>query len=384
MDRRAGTFDPLTRAHNRQRGRLSDEEMALVKAYRDQLELEAAAAANAARSPTIWRYRRVSHPDQVQTGIGLEDQTRQVDSWVQLILSQHPDIPYVVADWLEDAAVSAWKHPLFSRPAGKEIWREMRRGDQVVFHKFDRTFRNVKDALHSLELMDKRGVTAHFVDLKIDRSTAMGRCMFTIIAAVAELESGVKSERNKAAVAILKARGAFPGQEIPYGYRRVGEKGSRRNVPLSSKNLRKFRQVPQQIIRLRDSNPKVWTWIAISSYIKSKCRQAGDPNWQEWREKKCQWEYRREKLFAIGIRAVNAHVLDASGGNALLSHIRLTESGQYVVPPDVASALRRIAGIESADPQTAGPSSTDQIPQAIPSPTERMEQEDRPPAALAD
>jgi DNA invertase Pin-like site-specific DNA recombinase len=80
-------------------------------------------------------------------------------------------------------------------------------GATLVFAKLDRLARNV-DLLRSLVASD---VDLVFCDLPHVPAGAMGRFLLTQMAAVAELEAGLISERTKAALAAAKARGVKLG-----------------------------------------------------------------------------------------------------------------------------------------------------------------------------
>ncbi|MFX9208842.1 recombinase family protein, partial [Acinetobacter baumannii] len=76
-------------------------------------------------------------------------------------------------------------------------------GAKIVFAKLDRLTRNV-DLLRSLV---NSGVDLVFCDLPSVPPGPMGRFLLTQMAAVAELEGGMISERTKNALAAVKARG---------------------------------------------------------------------------------------------------------------------------------------------------------------------------------
>lgn len=85
-------------------------------------------------------------------------------------------------------------------------------GDVFVIWKMDRAFRSLKHALDTLEDLERR--TIEFVSLteQIDTTTAMGKCMYQIRNAFAELERNLISERTKAGMAAAKKRGVKLGR----------------------------------------------------------------------------------------------------------------------------------------------------------------------------
>ncbi len=90
----------------------------------------------------------------------------------------------------------------------RKLWRamqHMRRGDRVVVWKLDRLGRSVKDLITAIELIEAKGADLVSLTDGIDTTTAMGRFFFHVMAAIAELERGMTSERTKAGMAARKA-----------------------------------------------------------------------------------------------------------------------------------------------------------------------------------
>jgi DNA invertase Pin-like site-specific DNA recombinase len=84
-----------------------------------------------------------------------------------------------------------------SRPGLDALMADARRGafNGVVVWRFDRFARSVRQLVLALE--EFRGLSIEFISHQeaLDTSTPMGRAMFTIIAAMAELERSVIRER---------------------------------------------------------------------------------------------------------------------------------------------------------------------------------------------
>lgn len=109
----------------------------------------------------------------------------------------------------EDPATSS-RRPFALRRAGGALVRTVRAGDHVVVAKLDRAWRSVTGCLTTVQHFSDLGVTLHLVDLggaSLDLSTAMGRLFLTMAAAFAEFERACVSERTKAGLAVVKARG---------------------------------------------------------------------------------------------------------------------------------------------------------------------------------
>jgi len=73
-------------------------------------------------------------------------------------------------------------------------------------------FRSALDALQWLKQLDGYGVGFKILTQDIDTTTAAGRLVFTILAAVAEMERELISERVAAGMARAKAEGRPIGQ----------------------------------------------------------------------------------------------------------------------------------------------------------------------------
>ncbi len=84
--------------------------------------------------------------------------------------------------------------------------------DCVLVWKFDRFARSARHLLTALEEFDHLGVRFISVQDQIDTASPMGRAMFTIIAAMAELESSLISERVSAGMKAAAVRGRRLGR----------------------------------------------------------------------------------------------------------------------------------------------------------------------------
>ena len=84
--------------------------------------------------------------------------------------------------------------------------------DCVLVWKFDRFARSTRHLLTALEEFDYLGVRFISVRDQIDTASPMGRAMFTIVAAMAELESSLISERVSAGMKAAAARGKNLGR----------------------------------------------------------------------------------------------------------------------------------------------------------------------------
>src|SRR3954462_5454659 len=94
--------------------------------------------------------------------------------------------------------------------------------DCVLVWTFDRFAHSTRHLLTALEEFDHLGVRFISVQDQIDTDSPMGRAMFTIVGAMAELESSLISERVTAGMKAAEARGRHLGRP-PVAARMVSE-----------------------------------------------------------------------------------------------------------------------------------------------------------------
>lgn len=87
-----------------------------------------------------------------------------------------------------------------------------RKFDMLVVWKFDRFARSTADLINSLETFNHLNIDFISIKDKIDTSSAMGKLMFTIVAAFAEFESNLIAMRVKSGMAAAKKRGVKLGR----------------------------------------------------------------------------------------------------------------------------------------------------------------------------
>ena len=116
----------------------------------------------------------------------------------------------VVGEYL-DVAVSGRRE---GRPQLGTLMASARNRDLdcVLVWKFDRFARSTRHLLTALEEFDHLSVRFISVQDQIDTASPMGRAMFTIIGAMAELESSLISERVTAGMRAAKSRGKQLGR----------------------------------------------------------------------------------------------------------------------------------------------------------------------------
>ncbi|MGB3542003.1 recombinase family protein, partial [Rubrivirga sp.] len=115
-----------------------------------------------------------------------------------------------------DVAVSGRKE---GRPDLDRLMASARRRelDCVLVWKFDRFARSVSHLVRALDEFDHLGVRFVSVQDNVDTTSPMGRAMFAVIGAMAELESALIAERVQAGMAAAKARGRHVGRPATDG-----------------------------------------------------------------------------------------------------------------------------------------------------------------------
>ena len=99
------------------------------------------------------------------------------------------------------------------RPQLHALLDYVREGDTVYVHDFSRLARSTKDLLEIVELLQAKGVEFHSDKEQIDSSTATGKLMLTMIAAIAEFERQTLLDRQREGIALAKQRGAYKGRK---------------------------------------------------------------------------------------------------------------------------------------------------------------------------
>ncbi len=102
------------------------------------------------------------------------------------------------------------------RPGLNALMDDARRGlfDVVIVWRFDRFARSTKQLVLALEEFRSLGIDFVSHQEALDTSTPMGKAMFTIIAAMAELERGIIRERVIAGLDHVKRKGTKSGKPV--------------------------------------------------------------------------------------------------------------------------------------------------------------------------
>ena len=119
---------------------------------------------------------------------------------------------------LEKYSIDKW---FTDKASGKNANREqlqamldyVREGDTIYIHDLSRLARSLKDLLNILQTLDDKGVTLYSNKESLDTSTATGRLMVNMIAAINQFELENLHERQREGIAEAKKRGVYKGRK---------------------------------------------------------------------------------------------------------------------------------------------------------------------------
>ncbi len=101
------------------------------------------------------------------------------------------------------------------RPGLRACIKALQPGNTLVVWKLDRLGRDLKHLITTIDDLNKRDVSFKVISgagAQIDTTTANGRLIFGIFAALAEFEAELISERTKAGLTAARARGRLGGR----------------------------------------------------------------------------------------------------------------------------------------------------------------------------
>jgi|SRR5579864_2270357 len=147
-------------------------------------------------------YARVSHA-------GDQNPEQQLDALRAYVAARG----WQLADEITDRASAA---DLLNRTGWRRLLGRCRRReiDTVVVWKLDRAFRSPLAALSTLERLQAWGIDFVCVTQPIDTGSSMGRFVFTMLAAVAEMERSLISERTRAGLERARKEGVKLGRPL--------------------------------------------------------------------------------------------------------------------------------------------------------------------------
>ena len=167
-------------------------------------------------SRTAIIYARVSTSEQAASGLGIAAQFERCRAYATARGIQPREV--------SENGVSGTLAPA-DRPVLGPVLAELAAGtaDTLIVAKLDRLGRDVRDVLALAEVAQRQGWSLVVLDLDIDTSTAGGKLVLTMFAALAEWERNVIAERTRAALAEKKRKGERLGRPVEVA-RATGER----------------------------------------------------------------------------------------------------------------------------------------------------------------
>jgi DNA invertase Pin-like site-specific DNA recombinase len=144
----------------------------------------------------VFGYGRVSTKEQTT-----ENQRREIET-----------AGYAVDYWYADEGMSG-KVSASQRPQFTKMLGQIRDGEILVVTKLDRLGRDAQDVGATIKMLVVRRIQVIVLQLgKLDLTSAAGKLMLTMLAAVAEMERDLLVERTQSGLARAKAEGKTLGR----------------------------------------------------------------------------------------------------------------------------------------------------------------------------
>jgi putative DNA-invertase from lambdoid prophage Rac len=202
----------------------------------------------------VYGYCRVSTDRQADNGVSLDEQQRR-------ITARCTENGWQLTEVYVDAGVSG-STPLSKRPQGARLLATVRPGDVIVSSRMDRCFRSAFDALQTIEGFKKRKISLWLLDLGGDVSgNGIAELIATVLAAVAQFERTLISERIKDAKRNLRHGNRHQGGKRPFGwhYGPVTGTGRARDLIPDEREqsalaeIRTMREAGRTLVEIRDA-----------------------------------------------------------------------------------------------------------------------------------
>lgn len=150
-------------------------------------------------------YRRVSTADQGESGAGLAAQETQIRGYCT---AMGHDLEVLCTDTATGSNLS--------RPGLASALESLATGcyEGLIVAKLDRLTRSVRDFAELMDRSARQGWAFIALDMGIDTSTAAGEMMAHVLAAFAQYERQLISERTKAGLAAKRAAGVRLGRPL--------------------------------------------------------------------------------------------------------------------------------------------------------------------------
>jgi DNA invertase Pin-like site-specific DNA recombinase len=142
-----------------------------------------------------------------------------------------------------------------TRPVKQELLMKLRKGEysSVVVFKLDRFARSSRELILEIQELVDKGIGFISISDNLDFSSSMGRLHFQILAAFAEFERSLISERTKEGIERTKAQGTILGRP----------KGSK-----DSKPRPKSGYLMREVNKRRNKDAEKGNFRSVEDYIK--------------------------------------------------------------------------------------------------------------------
>ena len=245
--------------------------------------------------PRAYAYLRVSTDQQ---DMGFEAQATICRNYWTYKRGINPILPETLHE-VPDKGRSAFKRHFLKRPGGVWLDERLRSGDHVVVAKLDRMFRRTSDALLMVPDWLARGINLHILDMNIDMSVASGRMMLTLLVAIAEFESGRRSERmleaNRERIVLCRPKAGQKSSNASWGYRKAV--ANWHICPLRITLLEFLETAARERMLIKD----------LANFLNARARGNRHSKWAFWgaRRRHGEWQFRT----AWDVRQIQEYVI---------------------------------------------------------------------------
>jgi len=158
-------------------------------------------------------YIRVSSQEQKTEGLSLASQLKKLSSYCEFNKWE------IVKSYRDEGVSGGF---IKKRKGFKSLLDDSKLGlfSTVLITKFDRAFRNTKEALETLDYFKERGIDFVSISEDIDTTTAIGKLFFTIISAFSQFEREITRDRGRDIWRDKFEKGMFPVRP-PFGYKAI-------------------------------------------------------------------------------------------------------------------------------------------------------------------
>ncbi|MGP4797930.1 recombinase family protein [uncultured Agrobacterium sp.] len=128
--------------------------------------------------------------------------------------------------------------------------KALRKGDELVVWRLDRLGRSIRHLIKIIDGLKRRGIGFRSLTENIDTSSAGGKLIFHIFAAIAEFERSLIRERTMAGIAAAKARGKYPGRRPSLNKVQCSDIRAAINAGMSVRDVaREYNVHPRTVVR---------------------------------------------------------------------------------------------------------------------------------------